>query len=146
MCLLFCTRKERMTLNLQNLLSREKVATLVCIANSALVTMLCLATSHNWLPSRHPTIFFCLQLERVFKAIGWAIWGNFTQFFWVSSRYTEGIHVMKLLVLFSPINLLLETDVSARTLKGQDANYLSSLTLSQSLGSDCTNKVKEEQF
>ena len=36
-----------------------------------------------------------LTKQRMLKAMAWASWGNFSQFFWVSPMYTGSIDVIK---------------------------------------------------
>lgn len=73
-------------------------------------TVLFLVTSPNWFPSTHH-LFFCLGQEMVFKMVAWGI-GRVNQSSWVFPMPREGIHVIKICLLFLLIYLLLQGNLS----------------------------------
>lgn len=83
--------------------------------NFTLFTVLCLVTYRNWLSLT--SVFFCLQLEMIFKVVGLGHFGELLSFFWMSNMYTEGIHVIQLLLVFLLLICLFITGKSQPRIK-----------------------------
>lgn len=90
-----CTKKRRMTKSLEILISESYDLNLP----NNLILLIFLIASHNWLPPQRPTSSFAFSWRWDLR--WWpGLFGEVTQFSWVSLTYTGVICVFKLLFVF----------------------------------------------